>query len=379
MANPEQSHKSIHLPGVKKGLAAVGMSVLISGAPTGLSAGYDPIKPNPDQQYGAFLYGLHGPRIIQETADIAKGAEPTGGPSAEYGPEDEAKAIQILKNAYEDNYNFLVLSWHSIDDTRDKHLGWWFDGPMENPNNPLKDQMDLAAIYEPEANYESMDIELIDRDFNHLSKYLYRSSWLKNKDNKPVVWVFAQEAEGLINNPGYVRKFVEIADKYGIYFILEDYVGISFNPDFQRNPDKVGSFSYGDDPWTIFPDGYKEGRGSARFRGRYYKPGDRTKWQDYNSQQLRRNIGRVLASGEEFGVYISIDEGYEVTDPTPEMRKDIRESLPPRGLAETMAPEQYRLFLRERSMSLLRGLPVPVPPVVLIDNTVKDRNRKRAA
>lgn len=374
MPIPERRSPIPRKDSLRKRIAAVGMSALMSGAPTALPVGYDPINENPDQKYGMYGYGIHGYEVIKQTGDISLGFPPTAGHDTEYGPEDKEKFENLLETVYDANLNFIFFSWYP-----DIRNDFWtlVDDVMMDPSNPYKDKVEMSFVYEPESNVDSMDITTMRGHINHLSRYMKRPYFLKNKDNKPVFTVFASEWEGVVNNTGYVQKWHEIAREHDAYVIIEDFVGISFNPHYQNSQDHIGSISYGDDPWLPTSDGYKEGRNAVRIRWQYHKPGD-IKWQNFSARQLKTNIGRMIASGEEFGVGVSIDEGYEDTQATPEVFDIFRSSLPDRGSYDNLSEEERTKVLREKAQILLgEKLPLPGGPFVLYDRAIADRTRRQ--
>lgn len=373
MPNPERRHPLPRRESFKKRIAAAGMSVLMSGAPTSLPAHYDPIKVNPDQQYGMYGYGIHGHQIIKDTGDISRGFDPSDGRGKEYGPQDKEKLIDLLGTVYDANLNFIFFSWYP--DVRDD---FWelIDATMMDPNNFYADKVKMSFVYEPESNKDSMEFSEMDEHIGELSRFFDKPYFLKNKDEKPVFTVFASEWEGFVNNTGYVQKWDEIAIKYGAYIILEDYPGISLNPSYQNSQDRIGSISYGDDPWLLTSDGYREGRSAVRIRWQYHKPGD-FKWQDFSATQLKTNIGRMLASGEEFGVGISIDEGYEDTQATPQVFDIFKNSLPDRTSYDNLPRDEKAKILKNKAKDLLRDKHIPQIPFLIYDSTIADRTRRQ--
>ncbi len=373
--NPERRYPLPRRDSFKKRLAAAGMSVIMSGAPISLPAHYDPIQANPDQQYGMYSYGIQGYQVIKDTGDISRGFDPTEGRGKEYGEKDKEKLVDLLETVYDANLNFVFFSWYP--DIRDD---FWtlVDDVMTNPSNPYKDLVKTSFVYEPESNEDSMELSRMNDDIGKLSRFFDKPYFLKNKDGKPVFTVFASEWEGFVNNSGYVQKWDEIAEKYGAYIILEDYPGISLNPSYQNSQDRIGSISYGDDPWLLTSDGYREGRNAVRIRWSYHKPGD-FKWQDYSATQLKTNIGRMLASGEEFGIGISIDEGYEDTQATPQVFDIFKASLPDRASYDNLSREEKIKVLRNKAQDLRNGESLPPPPFLIYDNATDRTRRQRIA
>ncbi len=295
---------------------ATAFSIAFSGTASG------PSSADFDQTYGIFAYGHREPAMIMEKGNIADGFLPVDG--KEYGQEDVDLIYNQLREWKDANIEFAAFSWHHIDEVRDKFLKFFFE-VMKRPDNPYKEFM-ATVILEIDSNLKHVPQEMKDEHLAHFKENYFKSAYfLRDKDGKYVLFVFAQENDGLIDNPGYLQGWSDAGEKFGAKMIVEDYVGSSFNP--YHNSEHLGYFNYASNAWDIFPSGLDITDDVARVTFSYSKPGD-LKRIDYNLEAIRRRTKAAIQSGKEYVVFVSAKEYYEHSEANADVYRVLGEEIP---------------------------------------------------
>ncbi len=309
-------------------MAAAALAFAISGTPglphsSSILNGRSETSPNPSQLRGIADYGFN-PEAIQKSGDIALGFTPLNG--IEFGPEDEKLMIGELEKWNGAHLDYAALSWFQPDDFRDKYLQFFLDVIQRSKYPNFK----LSIIYEQDSNKKHIDQTEKDTHLTHLRPYLNHPNFLKDKNGRPTLFVFAQENEGIIDNPGYSQGWSEAANKYGLFIILEDYVGRTLNP-HQSDPG-IGWFNYGYNIWDLRPSGYDETRDVIRISFGYAKAGD-FKVIPRNNHRIEEDTKTAISSAVPIVLFVSDDEVVEKTNADPSVFGILGKEIPQRELA----------------------------------------------
>lgn len=330
----------------RAGALATAFSIVFSGTASG------PSSADFDQTYGIFAYGHREPAMIMEKGNIADGFLPVDG--KEYGQADIDLIYNQLREWKEANIEFAAFSWHHIDEVRDNFLKFFFE-VMKRPDNPYKEFM-ATVILEIDSNLKHVPQDMKDEHLAHFRQNYFNSpSFLKDKDGKYVLFVFAQENDGLIDNPGYLQGWSDAGEKYGAKMIVEDYVGSRFNPYY--NSEHLGYFNYASNAWDIFPSGVDITDDVARVTFSYSKPWD-IKRIDYDLEAIRRRTKAAIKSGKEYVVFVSANEYYEHSEANADVYRVLGEEIPkPIFATPLISNDTYTSIVKNRGdrLNLIDG------------------------
>lgn len=329
----------------------------------------------PDQLFGTFAYGHREREMIMEKGDIADGFLPING--IEYTEEDVSLVYEQLKQFKYANIDFVVYSWHSIDDVRDKYMKFILD-VMNKPDNPHPN-LKITEIYELDSNISRIDKEQLYRDLQYLKdNYFSNPHFLKDEDEKPIIFVFSQYLEGILDNPSHVRDWLDAANDFNFTPILEAYFGDTLNPDH----DELMWYQYADEIWDLFPTGLHITDDVARVNVAYSKPGD-FKNIPFDKEKFKKNLVKAIRSGK-MVVVVSWNEYYENTNAegNPEAIETMHDIFPTQIYNPVfVSGDQYIYGIQLEIDGKKLETPAPIiPPIKPKENLIfiiNERQRKK--
>lgn len=286
---------------------------------------------NPNQLAGIFAYGHREPEAMLATGNIADGFSPIDG--KEYGEKDVELMYQKLRQWKEAGLDFVVFSWESYTqnnpnkkDWRDDFFNWFLNDVMKQCNNPFP-ELKVTAIHELDSIENTIPQTKKDQNIEYFQKRYFPSPhFLKDKLGRSVIFWFAQEIEGIYNNPGYLEGLSETAEKYGIFIIAEDYFLSNFNP--HHEDPNIGFFNYANNILQIAsPKRTDETEDVFVVRNSYAKDGDPLKTLPYNGQEFGDAIDRGMRSEASYLTIVSDGEAIEHSGITSESVRILNEKL----------------------------------------------------
>ncbi len=330
LSNPEARNV---IPNRWRGFTAATAFAVAIGASGGiktpsLESLYDR-EPNPDQITGIFAYGHRESDAMLATGNIADGFRPIDG--KEFGEKDVELMYEKLREWKEAGIDFVAFSWHSITnrygerDVRDKFFDFFLNNVMQRCDNPYP-ELKITVIYEPDSTMKSVSEAMRDQHMKHFADHYFSNPrFLKNKNGQSVFFVFAQEMEGIIDNPGYIQGWSETADKHNLFIILEDYIGSNLNPHY--NDPNIGFFNYASNFLQVFPPSRLDITDDvARVTISYSKPGD-LKRLEYNEDDFGLAVDEGMASDAPYFMIVSDNEAIENSGKNSRIVRILNEKL----------------------------------------------------
>lgn len=162
-----------------------------------------PLERAQGQRFGTFYYGHREPAMIMENGNIADGFIPING--EEYGEEDVKLIYAQLEKMRYANIDHIIVSWNRIGDDRDRFMKFLIKDVMKRADNPHK-ELRIAEIFEEESTEGKIPDERLNAIMQYQKEeFLDDEHFLKDEDGKSVVYVYAQSADGLLDNPGLAQ------------------------------------------------------------------------------------------------------------------------------------------------------------------------------
>ncbi len=337
-----------------------------------------PIERAEGQTFGAFIYGHRERDMIMEHGDIADGAKPING--KEYTEEDVQLVFQQLRELKYANIDFGILSWHRQGEVRDKYLKFFLDS-MKRTDNPYPD-FKVTIIYELDSNLGKIPDEILDSDLEYIRQnYLSDPHFLKTEDENttPIMFVFNQYEEGIIDNPGFAEQWFNAGQEYGFEPYLEAYFGDSLNP-FN---DDLHWYQYADEIFDLLPSGIHITRDTARVNPSYSKAGD-LKTINFDKNKFRKNLIKASQSGK-MVLLVSWNEYWEHTnlEGNREAQQVMHEIFPgKKSVVNNISGDQYVEFIQhlietQEPIGIEENLPPVQPKENQFFGIVEEKARKK--